>query len=76
MEPTLYDVVGRAGNDVRVPLAGDLASYLEADVLAERYSRDPLWKRVTVRDTDTGVLVRSYAGGKPETVGMVQLGTR
>jgi hypothetical protein len=69
----LYDVTGQAHNDARVPLAGDLASYAEAAGLAERYSRDAAsWRRVTVRNADTGELICAYAGGERETIGTVQ----
>jgi hypothetical protein len=71
---TLYDVTGEDRDGARVTLAADWDSYEEADALAEESSRDAgAWKRVTVRDGDTGRLVRSYAGGEPETIGMVQV---
>lgn len=74
---TLYDVTGQAHDDQRVPLAGDVDSYLEAGLLAEDFSRDTdAWRRVTVRKTETGELVRSYVAGQPEVVGLVQFRAR
>jgi hypothetical protein len=74
MDETLYDVTGEDRDGARVPLAADWDSYEAASQRAEESSRDTAtWKRVTVRDGDTGRLVRSYAGGQPETIGMVQI---
>lgn len=71
---TLYDVTGEDRDGARVMLAADWDSYEAADLLAEETSRDAgTWKRVTVRDGDTGHLLRSYAGGETETIGMVQV---
>jgi hypothetical protein len=70
----LYDVTGEGRDGARVTLAADWDSYEEAHALAWESSRDTgTWKRVTVRDGDTGRLIRSYAGGEPETIGMVQV---
>jgi len=70
----LYDVAGEDHFGAKMSLAADWDSYEEASALAEERSRDTgTWKRVTVRDGDTWRLLRSYAGGQPETIGMVQI---